>query len=1442
MTVQDDDQLLVCRNSTPYNLKSQNVMAELLDDDLMLVCRNGTPYKATGLDIKESIGPQEAPPYLTSVVLTEDSPGGDRFDNQSFTSTLNWATKGVPEASVEMKATVTGTLDIAGTTDEIVGIEGSTPSFAPVLYTGNAGVQSITGVGFKPDLVWTKSRDTTYSHRLYDSLRGTNNWLCSNLTDAATPESGTLTSFDADGFTLGEYDNGNYTNGGTAVAWNFRAAPKFFDIQTYSGDDVAGRTVSHNLNSIPGMMIVKKTSGSGSWDVYHKSLGATQFIELESSFGAGVNSTVWNDTEPTSTEFTVGTSINVNNLSQNYVAYLFADEPGLIKCGSYTGAAGSVSVDTGFEPQWVLVKNTTVGGTSDSDWQVLNKPMDLNGLRPNTSDSESGLDGIWTWDSTGFTTNIWPPTNDGSSTYIYVAIAESASGSPNTTLTLASDVNLANGVFKAGDAVKQNNSPIVPTSSAITNVVSAPIIYSSGVVYTGDPSGSPSDSFNGNTGDNFVLSSNGSYEVTFNPPLIGAFRVWISTGSSVAPNYDYEFNDDGVVRTGSGNNGFVTLPSTPGIVSKLALSNTQGLGYFINAFDLDGVILVDGTESATTLTLTDASGLSDFEVEDVVQSDWNQSEEWSNGTVEGAANGPWSDVFDGDLTTGAFTYDSNTSTITLPRPTAWTNKFEVYALKYGGTLFVNGIDVGGSIPGFDTTSRWHDITSIVGASGNLSSIGISDVGTNYVKLFAVRLDGKLLVDASIPDPNAVSITAIDEAAPSITTDGGLWSGSDGTGDPDGETFVTGPTTDITATFVSADPTVPSMTVSDVVGPWSANTGNFVENTVVNPIMIKPETSAITNVGTGPAYSSGVFLTGQSWTGDGSSQRLFDGVVAAGNSFTGSDSPVSDSNCIKVIFAIPFTNVTSVRIYGAFNGAFDSKAWYNNEFSSAIGTDTLKDPVEWKTVYSGTGITLNSVSFGIQDNLAGEAANVGAIEVNGVVLTDSGPILTLQNDTDLAQFSAGDAVYAAGDAAPVSFAPVIYTGNAGTQEISCGFAPDLVWIKDRIDSYGNQLFDTVRGATNGLVSNTTAAQFTYPGVTDFGADGFTIGTDTNVNNNNDEYVAWCWDAGDTTVTNNDGATEATVRSNGDFSVVKAALGSATTLGHGLNSIPAMVVSKSSSKSSGWFIHLPGEMNVGQSLSFNTAGVIAANIWSGVMTDKVINFNANNQVGGTEDWIFYCWAESPTQSFGSYTGNGLADGPVIDCGFKPALVMVKRTTDGGGDWIVVDTGRDNGKELYWNSSSEESGASYRITITDTGFQLTDGATNPNSDGETYIYAAFAGGGGPTGVVGDITGLDMTLSESTGTWEVGQKVTMDEKPAISTTANLIFDSTGAVTGLSTQPVAGQLMSDKDTPKLTFGDGAGTGETWDEELPAGTHLQTSFVATNVEGTSSATSNEITP
>ena len=221
--------------------------------------------------------------------------------------------------------------------------------------------------------------------------------------------------------------------------------------------------------------------------------------------------------------------------------------------------------------------------------------------------------------------------------------------------------------------------------------------------------------------------------------------------------------------------GLLTLESAVDLpyLTEIFLSDESGAQFFYRPVSS---LIIDVSASDNVLTLSNNLNLDKFRVGDDVQEDpyWNQHEEWSSGPVVGAIVGPWSDAFDGDLVTGVFTYASNTSTLTLPSPASWTRKFEVYALKYGGTLFINGVDVGASIPGFDDTPKWHDITEIVGASGKLSSIGVSDAGTYYVQLSAVRLDGKLLVDASIPDPNAVLITAIDVDAPSITTDGGTW--------------------------------------------------------------------------------------------------------------------------------------------------------------------------------------------------------------------------------------------------------------------------------------------------------------------------------------------------------------------------------------------------------------------------------------------------------------------------------------------------------------------------------------------------------------------------------------------------------------------------------------------------------------------------------------------
>jgi hypothetical protein len=191
-------------------------------------------------------------------------------------------------------------------------------------------------------------------------------------------------------------------SGAEYVSWTFLKSKRFFDIQTWTGNGTAGRTVSHNLGSKPGFYVVKQTSGSGgSWYGYHAGLDSTytnpSAIRLDSTSAAfEANSSLWNLTFPTSTTFTVGTSAGVNASGETYVAYLWAhnDDDGefgpdgdqdIIKCGSYTGNASSTgpSVNLGFEPQWLLIRNAD----RTDDWVLIDA---MRGI-PSSSDGPAVL-------------------------------------------------------------------------------------------------------------------------------------------------------------------------------------------------------------------------------------------------------------------------------------------------------------------------------------------------------------------------------------------------------------------------------------------------------------------------------------------------------------------------------------------------------------------------------------------------------------------------------------------------------------------------------------------------------------------------------------------------------------------------------------------------------------------------------------------------------------------------------------------------------------------------------------------------------------------------------------------------------------------------------------------------------------------------------------------
>ena len=315
--------------------------------------------------------------------------------------------------------------------------------FSCFVYDGTGSSQTITnGIDLSNEggLVWIKNREAAgYENLLFDTERGATKYISSDSTAAEQTDSNSLTGFSSTGFTLGSSNRGNRSASGESghVSWTFRKQPKFFDVVTYTGDGNTSQTISHNLGSTPGFMIAKQTNGTGSWFVYHRSMGATKYLNLESTGSGPYDQTyIWNDTEPTSTHFTVGNDQDINESGESYVAYLFAHnnsdggfgstgDQDIVKCDTYNGdGSTSNSVTLGFEPQWILIKNIS----ANWNWMIFDNIRGINTggddkyLLANTTEPEASSAFIEVT-ADGFKLsedNL--NTNNSSSTYIYMAI------------------------------------------------------------------------------------------------------------------------------------------------------------------------------------------------------------------------------------------------------------------------------------------------------------------------------------------------------------------------------------------------------------------------------------------------------------------------------------------------------------------------------------------------------------------------------------------------------------------------------------------------------------------------------------------------------------------------------------------------------------------------------------------------------------------------------------------------------------------------------------------------------------------------------------------------------------------------------------------------------------------------------------------------------------
>jgi hypothetical protein len=307
--------------------------------------------------------------------------------------------------------------------------------FSTYLYEGNGSSITVNnGIDLSGEggVVWTKSRTDTNLHYLQSSE--TTGYLSSNNTNAIAGSN--YISFGSNGYTF-PYDFAGWNGSGRDyVSWSFRKQAGFFDVVTYSGNGTAGRTVSHNLGSKPAFIMIKiLNSSSHGFFCYHESLGATKYLTLNTTNAANTGTGGWNNTEPTSTEFTLGSWSNVNASGFNYVAYLFAhddqsfgddSDESIIKCGSYTGnnSADGPTVTLGWEPQWLLIKESSASGNAWSLYDMMrNGTMDQH-LRPNASDAESiaAASPEVLPQATGFKLNTSSGRVNRSQTYIYIAI------------------------------------------------------------------------------------------------------------------------------------------------------------------------------------------------------------------------------------------------------------------------------------------------------------------------------------------------------------------------------------------------------------------------------------------------------------------------------------------------------------------------------------------------------------------------------------------------------------------------------------------------------------------------------------------------------------------------------------------------------------------------------------------------------------------------------------------------------------------------------------------------------------------------------------------------------------------------------------------------------------------------------------------------------------
>ena len=464
--------------------------------------------------------------------------------------------------------------------------------------------------------------------------------------------------------------------------------------------------------------------------------------------------------------------------------------------------------------------------------------------------------------------------------------------------------------------------------------------------------------------------------------------------------------------------------------------------------------------------------------------------------------------------------------------------------------------------------------------------------------------------------------------------------------------------------------------------------------------------------------------------DNASGTYGGGLWYVNASDSGSDTPIFVNGQILMMAYDPDTR----KLFFGKNGT-----WYDNAASSTASPSSGGTAMyTYSEAFAAAGLLFTcgvqtshtaTANFGQDSSFAGAKTSQGYQDSNGI-----GDFYYAPPTGFLALCTAN---LPEPDVIPSeNFNTVLYTGNGSTQSIAVGFQPDFTWIKGRSGATAHLLQDTIRGTSKYLISNSTNGDGTLNDlITSFNSNGVSLGTNVNTNANTATYVAWNWKAGGSAVSNTNGTITSSVSANpsAGFSIVSWAspVANGNTIGHGLSKTPELLIFKNRSATSAWGVFAPSILgNQYLYLHDGGAGSTSSN-YTPTLSSTLMTVPASTYYfgGPSNSGNNICYAFHSVESYslvGKYTGNGSTDGTFVHCGFRPAMIIQKRT-DSADSWHILDNKRSPSNvvddRLYPNLSSSESTSGDRVDFISNGFKIRTTNGDFNANGGSYIFLAFA-----------------------------------------------------------------------------------------------------------------------